>query len=164
MFLVGCPPDLEEQRHRIACRQLVIRTLLALAGGVLRTVYWHLAPETPGEIDHHQLMGLMFGKLNLLAYEGRELTRRNPAADTFRLLAEHLENVTAVTRIDDHAVRLDLDVIVLWGPDAEPTPADLPWHAQTARAQDIFGTPVPVAVVDGRLRVNRSRTPVFITA
>jgi hypothetical protein len=164
MFLVGCPPDLEQERHRIACRQLVTRTLLALAGGVRRTVYWHLAPETPGEIDHHQLMGLMFGKLNLLAYEGRELTRRNPAADTFALLARHLENVTAVTPIDDHAVRLDLDVVVLWGPDTAAAPVVLPWHAETARAQDIFGTAVPVAVVDGRIHVNRTETPVFITA
>lgn len=80
------------------------------------------------------------------------------------VLAGHLENVTTATLIDDHAVRLDLDVVVLWGPDDELTPADLPWHAETARGQDIFGTPVPVAVVDGRLRVNRSRTPVFITA
>jgi hypothetical protein len=164
MFLVGCPPELEEERHRIACRQLVTRTLLALAGGVRRTAYWHLAPEVPGEIDHLQLLGLMFGKLNLLAYEGRELTRRNPAADTFALLSGYLENVTSVTPIDDHAVRLDLDVVVLWGPYVEPTPADLPWNAETATARDIFGTPVPVAVVDGRLHVERSQTPVFITA
>ncbi len=164
MFLVGCPQELEDERHRIACRQLVTRTLLALAGGVERTVYWHLAPEVPGEIDHLQLMGLMFGKLNLLAYDGRALTRRNPAADTFALLAWHLKNVTVVTPIDDHAVRLDLEAIVVWGPDTEPTPADLPWHAETAQARDIFGTPVPVAVVAGRVHVNRSETPVFITA
>lgn len=164
MFLVGCPKELAEERDRIACRQLVTRTLLALAGGVRRTVYWHLAPEVPGEIDHHQLMALMFGKLNLLAYEGRELTHRNPAADTFALLAGHLENVTAVTPIDDHAVRLDLEVLVVWGPHADGTPADLPWNAETARAHDIFGAPVPVAVVDGRVRVERSPIPLFITA
>lgn len=160
MFLVGCPPALEEERHRIACRQLVVRTLLAFAGGVRRTAYWHLAPEVPGEIDHHQLMALMFGKLNLLAYDGREPTRRTPAADVFALLARHLENVTAVTRVDDHAVRLDDDVLVAWGPDD----ADLPWHAETARAQDIFGTPVPVTVAAGRVRVDRGATPAFITA
>src|SRR5262249_2214360 len=144
--------------------QLGTRTLLALAGGVERTVYWHLAPEVPGEIDHLQLMGLMFGKLNMLAYDGRALTRRNPAADTFALLAEHLKNVTTVTPVDDHAVRLDLEAIVVWGPDARHTATDLPWHAETAQAQDIFGRPVAVAVVDGRVHVNRSETPVFITA
>lgn len=158
MFLVGCTPEQEAERHRIACRQLVTRTLLALAGGVRRTVYWHLAPEVPGEIDHLQLMGLMFGKLNMLAYDGRELTRRNPAADAFALLAEHLKNVTAVTQLDDHAVRLDGDVLVVWGPN----PADLPWHAETARAQDVFGAPVPVRVEDGRVRVQCSETPVFV--
>jgi hypothetical protein len=114
MFLVGCPPELEALRHQIACRQLVIRTLLALAGGVRRTVYWHLAPEVPGDIDHLQLMGLMFGKLNMMAYEGRELTKRNPAADAFELLAHHLADATEVTQVDDHSVRIDDRVLVRW--------------------------------------------------
>jgi hypothetical protein len=122
MFLVGCPQELEEKRHRIACRQLVVRTLLALAGGVERTVYWHLAPEVPGEIDPYQLMGVMFGKLNLLAYEGRELTRRNPAADAFAFLAAHLRDATTVTQLDDHRVRIDDRVIVKWTDDVDEIP------------------------------------------
>lgn len=51
MFLVGCPPELEAKRAPIACREVVTRTLLALACGIRSTNYWHLAPETPGEID-----------------------------------------------------------------------------------------------------------------
>lgn len=172
MFLVGCPPELEDKRHRIACRQLVTRTLSALAGGVRRTVHWHLAPETPGEIDPYQLMGVMFGKLALFAYEGRELTRRHPAADTFELLAGHLATATEVVRVDDHAVRIEgpEPVLVVWaagdpfdGEDADPVPADLPWPATTARGTDVFGKPVPVTANDGIVRVGRSVTPVFVT-
>lgn len=43
MFMAGCPPQLEAKRQRISCRQLVMRTLLALADGVRRTAYWNLA-------------------------------------------------------------------------------------------------------------------------
>jgi hypothetical protein len=39
MFMEGCPAELEAKRHRIACRQVVMRTLLALADGVHRTAY-----------------------------------------------------------------------------------------------------------------------------
>lgn len=172
MFLVDCPPELAAKRHRIACRQLVTRTLLALAGGVRGTCYWHLAPETPGEIDPYQLMGVMFGKLNLFAYEGRELTHRYPAADAFALLAGQLAGATGVTTVDEHAVRIDKDdpVLVVWaagdtfdGEDDEPAQAELPWHAPTANAVDVFGKPVPIGVLDGKIRIQRSDTPVFIT-
>ena len=64
------------------------RTLLALAGGALRTAYWNLAPEYPGPVDHQQVMHLLIGKLPLLAYQDGRLGCRHPAADTFALLAE----------------------------------------------------------------------------
>jgi hypothetical protein len=172
MFLVGCPPELEEKRHRIACRQLVTRTLAALAEGVRRTFYWHLAPETPGDIDPYQIMGVLFGKLALFAYEGRDLTHRHPAADTFALLAAHLADAISVTRIDNHAVRIDgqAPALVVWAPgdpfdgeDAEPVPADLPWPAATAHGTDVFGAAVQVSLADGRVRFARSVTPVFVT-
>ena len=47
----GCPAELEAKRNRISCRQLVMRTLLALADGVHRTAYWNLAPEYPGPVN-----------------------------------------------------------------------------------------------------------------
>jgi Beta-galactosidase len=48
MFMRGCPPELEAKRHRINCRELVMRNLLALSVGVRRTVCWNLAPDIPG--------------------------------------------------------------------------------------------------------------------
>ena len=68
MFMAGCPPELEARRARINCRQIVMRTLIALAEGVRRTAYWNLAPEYPGPVDHLQMMHLMIGKLPLLGY------------------------------------------------------------------------------------------------
>ena len=87
MFLAGCPAELEAKRDRINCRQVVMRTLLALAEGVRRTAYWNLAPEYPGPVDHLQMMHLMIGKLPLLGYRDGQLSVRHPAADTFALLA-----------------------------------------------------------------------------
>ena len=48
MLMRGCPPELEAKRHRINCRELVMRNLLALSVGIRRTVCWNLAPEIPG--------------------------------------------------------------------------------------------------------------------
>lgn len=170
MFLADCPPALAAKRDRIACRQLVTRTLFALAGGVRRTVYWHLAPEVPGDIDPYQLMALMFGKLNLLAYEGRELTHRNPAADTFALLANHLAGATTVTQLDECTVRIGDDKIAFWtigdafdGEDEDPVPDELPWSAATAHAVDVFGTPVPVWTIGSKIHFERTVTPGFVT-
>jgi hypothetical protein len=33
MFMRGCPPELEAKRHRINCREVVMRNLLALSAG-----------------------------------------------------------------------------------------------------------------------------------
>jgi hypothetical protein len=100
MFMRGCPPELEAKRHRINCREIVMRNLLALASGVRRTICWNLAPEIPGYENHLSVMDLLFGKLALLDYEGTELSRRHPAADTFALVAGRLTDVDSVVRIE----------------------------------------------------------------
>ncbi|HEY7174070.1 MAG TPA: hypothetical protein VH442_04050, partial [Micromonosporaceae bacterium] len=100
MLMDGCPPELAAKRHRINCRQLVARTMLALSCGIRRTAYWNLAPEIPGWHDPYQMMHLLFGKLPLLDYDGDKLTLRHPAADTFAALTEHVAGVTGVRRID----------------------------------------------------------------
>ena len=47
MFMRGCPPELEAKRHRINCRELVMRNLLALSVGVRRTVCWNRPRTSP---------------------------------------------------------------------------------------------------------------------
>jgi hypothetical protein len=179
MFMAGCPPELEARRHRIACRQLVQRNVLALADGVRRTLFWSLAPEVPGPVDPYVLMHLLVGKLPLLDYDARrELTVRYPEADTFALLANHLTGVECVTRVeltDQPTVlafnvhRTSDDVTVVWerrdtfaGEADPPVGVDLPWSSSDAHAVDAFGQPRTTTLHLGRLHLEVTDTPVFI--
>jgi hypothetical protein len=180
MFMAGCPAELEAKRHRIACRQVVQRTLLAQACGVHRTAYWNLAPEYPGPVDHHQMMHLLIGKLPLLSYCDGRLGGRNPAADTFALLADQLTGTQAVTRLRRsdhpalHAFRVDRGergpLLVLWdhrdafhGEDEPPVTITWPWPGAAATATDVFGQTQTLPGQDGQLRLPVSLTPLFIT-
>jgi hypothetical protein len=181
MFMRGCPPELEARRHRINCRELVMRNLLALSAGVRRTVCWNLAPEIPGYENPLSVMDLLFGKLALLGYEGAELSHRHPAADTFALLADQLAGVDSVVRIEVpgrpgiylfEVGRGGRDpLLVVWerrdpfdGEDDPPVPFDWSWPASRARAVDALGQPQPAEVADGRLRLQVSETPLLVTA
>ena len=178
MFLVGCPEELEARRQRIQCRQIVQRTMLALAGGVRRTAYWNLAPEAPGPADHRQMMALLIGKLPLMEYEGRELTVRLPAAGTFALLARQLAGATAVTgrELAGHpsvrAFEVTRDgrgpLLVLWdqrdtfsGEDEPPAEVRWPWPGPAATVIDAFGESWPVNAEDGALPLRVGATPLF---
>jgi hypothetical protein len=179
MFMDGCPPELEAKRHRINCRQLVARTVLALAGGLRRLAYWNLAPEIPGWHDPYQMMHLLFGKLPLLDYQGTVLDRRRPAAETFARLSERLADVTGVRRISLREAPLiyafDIErgpappLLVVWdqrdwfdGEDEPPTAVCLPWSADSARAVDAFGRPQSVEVSNDQVHVAVADTPIFI--
>jgi hypothetical protein len=177
MFLVGCPPELDAKRHRINARTLVAHTVTALAAGVPRTLYWNLAPEVPGEIDPRQLMGLMFGKLPLLSYQGKELAVRHPAADTFALLAGELAGATGAAAVDAgvatvRAFRVERaggPLLVLWderdvfdGEDEPPLDATAAWSGP-ATARDAFGAEVEVKAAGDRLTVLVGATPVLIS-
>lgn len=181
MFLEGCPAEVEALRDRINCRQVVMRNLLALAGGIRRTAYWNLAPEVPEPVDPRQMMHLMFGKLPLLAYEDRSLTRHRPAADTFALLARELAGVEQVRRLPIagrptvyafEVQRADRPpLLVLWDHrdqitgETEPSVrVDVPWNTPAATSIDAFGEAHATSVRDGALSVDVSITPLFVTA
>jgi len=179
MFLAGCPPQLEAKRQRINRRQVVTRTMLALASGVHRTAYWNLAPEYPGPVDDHQMMYLIIGKLPLLGYTDGKLAERHPAADTFALLAGHLAGAQAVVQADP-GDRPGLNVfeihrpghhprLVLWdqrdtftGEDEPPVAVSWPWPAATATVTDAFGQRHVVRSADGRIGLRVSDTPLLV--
>jgi hypothetical protein len=180
MFLEGCPPELEARRHRINCRQLVARTLLALSEDVTRLAYWNLAVEVPAKVDPRQMMHLFFGKLTLLEYEDGALARRRPAADTFALLADRLAGATAVRRttVDErpslYAVEVDRPergpLLVLWerreafdGETQPPDPIEWPWPDSSATVVDAFGVAVAYEVENGHIKLSITDTPVFIS-
>jgi hypothetical protein len=182
MLMAGCPPELEQLRHRINCRELVSRNLFAFSTGVRRTVCWHLAPEIAHYEDPFTMMELLQGKLLLLNHDDDgHLTRREPAAETFRLLAEHLDGARSVARVplDRHPDVFAFLVtrpgqpplIVLWkhgdlfsGEDEPPTTVLWRWPHDRAVAVDALGATQTVQLHDGSLSLSVSVTPLFVTA
>jgi hypothetical protein len=179
MFMAGCPAELEAKRDRIGCRQVVMRTLLALGEGVHRTAYWNLAPEYPGPVDPLQMMHLMIGKLPLLGYREGQLSVRHPAADAFALLARQLASARAVrkTEADGPATVRAFEVdraeggplLVVWdhrdpfdGEDEPPVTVTWPWPAAKATVTDTFGHSWTVPGQDGRIRLTICDTPLFV--
>jgi hypothetical protein len=181
MFMAGCPPELDELRDRINCREIVSRNLFALAEGVRRTVCWQLAPEVSNFEDPFTMMELMHGKLPLLAYADGKLARRRPAADTFAMLAGLLDGADSVTRadrVDDPDVfafvidRADSDpALVVWqngdlifGEQEPPTMLEWDWPHDTLVATDAFGAATTLQPTGGRARLAVSITPTFLTS
>jgi hypothetical protein len=183
MFMRGCPKELEDKRHRINCRELVMRNLLALSSGVRRTVCWNLAPDIPGYENPLSIMDLLFGKLALMGYVGTELRHRHPSAETFALLADQLAGVEVdgVTRLEvpERPSVLLFEahrsgrgpLLVVWdqrdsfhGEEEPPIAVDWPWPAPQAKAVDALGAAQSADVLDGRVHLQVSVTPLFVTA
>jgi hypothetical protein len=177
MFMDDAPPALAAKRDRINCRQIVTRNVLALAAGVTPTVCWNLAPEIPDYRDPFNMMGFLFGRLALMDYDGGSIARRHPSADTFALLAAYLNDATEVRRLDPpdlcafavtHADGRTLQIIwadgdVFSGEDAPPIVVEWSWPHPAARVVDAFGTEEVIAATDGKIRLEVSVTPVFLS-
>ena len=176
MFLAGCPKDLEEKFHRIACRDLVMRNLLALSSGVQKTMYWDLWHDTSKRDD---LMHLMYARFRLLDYDGGVLKKRYPSADAFRRMTEALAGVEAVRRVEvpgrpatylfEVSRRKWEPVFVVWerrdvfsGEDQPAVTFEWAWDTPAAKAFDALGQDVHARVTDGRLSLSVSATPIFI--
>ncbi len=178
MFMQGCPPSLEARRHRIACREIVTRNLLAMASGVKLTLAWNLAPEVPNYRDPFNLMGFLSDKLALLTYQHDELARREPAAETFARFAGLLEGATAVRRVETDLGIVAMEVTrpggslyVFWaeadpltGEDEPPKLIEWPWTAETAHVSDVFGISRDATATSGLLSLGVSVTPLFVWA
>lgn len=182
MFMDGCPPELETRRHRIACRQLVMRNVLAIASGIDRTLYWNLAPEVPQPVDPYMLMHLLVAKLPMLGFRDGALAVRHPEANTFELLVRTFGHVERIDRLADashrnppsvQAFRVSRShlapVHVVWdrrdpfdGECQAPVAVTLDWPEGSARAVDVFGKPQAVEVVAGEMHVSVTDTPIFI--
>jgi hypothetical protein len=176
MFMEGCSPELEEKRHRINCREMVSRCLLALSGGVEKMLCWNLANE---KVDRANLMHLLFDKYKLFDYEKGVFKQPYPAAETFRRMTEILGEVEHVRRLNlpDHPDIYLFEVqrrergllFVVWerrdafaGEDDPATDVMWRWDMPRARAMDVFGATIPTRVNDGLLHLAVSLTPVFI--
>ena len=176
MFMEGCLPELEEKRHRINCREVVSRCLLALSAGVQKMLCWNLANE---KVDHNNLMHLLFDKHKLFDYEHGVFKQSYPAAEAFHRMVEALGDVEHVQRINlsEHPSIYLFEVqrhergplFVVWerrdafaGEDEPATPVTWRWPAHQAQAIDVFGETIPTRLQDGHLHLSVSLTPVFI--
>ena len=177
MFMQDCPPALEAKRHRIACREMVTRNLLAFAAGIELTLYWNLAPEVPNYRDRYNLMGFVSDKLALMDFVHGGLTRREPAADAFARVAAHLANATHIRRLDSEEGLVVIEiaqeagsVLVFWleanaftGEDEPPRPITWPWATGIAHIVDIFGSARDLVVADGQLSLGVGVTPLCVS-
>ncbi|MBO0781228.1 MAG: hypothetical protein J2P37_20610 [Ktedonobacteraceae bacterium] len=176
MFMEGCSAELEEKRHRINCRELVTRSLLALSEGVQKMLCWNLANE---KVDRYNLMHLLFDKHKLLDYEKGVFKEPYPAAETFRRMTHLLAGIEQVQRIEiperpaiylfEVRRRERGPLLVVWerrdtfGGEEDPAvPFEWPWSTSKAQAIDVFGEAVSVQVDGGYLHLSVSVTPVFI--
>lgn len=184
MFMMDCPEQSEALRDRIACRDLVLRTVLALSAGVSRTACWSLGPEGDGTddetLDRYDFLMLLFGKLALFRHDGdRVLARPLPAADTFAQLAALLAGAQRVRRVEvaDRPDRYVFEVdrrgrgpaLVAWdrhdaltADDAPSSALRWPWPGSAVSAVSALGAAVPVRVAGGELHTEVSATPVLI--
>jgi hypothetical protein len=176
MFMQGCPPGLEAKRHRIACREIVTRNLLAMASGVNLTLAWNLAPEVPNYRDPFNMMGFLSDKLALMAYQHDELSKREPAAETFARFATLMDGATAVRRVETNLgiVAMEVDrptgpLYVFWaeadpftGEDEPPKLIEWPWPAETAHVCDVFGISRDAVPTSGHLSIGVTNTPLFV--
>jgi hypothetical protein len=177
MFMQGCSPALEARRHRIACREVVTRALLAMSCGVDLVLWWNLAPEVPNYRDRFNLMGFVSNKLALMDFVHGELTRREPAADAVERLTGYLDGAKSVRRLESEAglvvIGIERDigpVLVMWieadaftGEDEPPRLITWPWPGATAHVVDVFGSSRDVATVDRQLSLGVGVTPLFIS-
>ena len=178
MFMDGCSDELAAKRHRINCREIVTRNLLALSTGVTRTVCWNLGPEVPNYDDPYNLMGFLSGKFALMAYAGKVLQHLHPAAKTFRQLAWQLADATEVTRLesDENITVIEVQrerrppLTVFWrngdvfaGDDEPGIAVEWRWRKGTPTAIDAFGASLPCECEHDALRLTVSVTPVFVT-
>lgn len=176
MFMEGCSPELEAKRHRINCRELVSRAILALSAGVQKMLCWNLANE---KVDPHNLMHLLFDKHKLLDYEKGQFKQPYPAAETFRLLTHLLASVERVRRIELAAqpeiylfeiTRGDRTTLfVVWerreafsGENEPATSFTWPWPVSRARVTDVFGASTFLEEKGRQLHLPISLTPLFV--
>jgi hypothetical protein len=176
MFMVGCPQELEERFQRIACRQLVMRNILALSAGIERTLFWDFWHDRS---QPHDLMQLMFGKQVLMDLADGQFKPRKPITDTFQLLARALVGTKQVKEIDvperPSTYRFKVErngrspLFVVWerrdafkGEEEPPVSLIWDWPYAEAKALDAFGKSVPTEPGNGKLKMEVGATPILI--
>ncbi|GHO41892.1 hypothetical protein [Ktedonospora formicarum] len=176
MFMDGCAPELEQKRHRINCREVVTRCVLALSAGVQKMLCWNLANPM---VDRANLMHMLFDKYKLIAYEDGMFKDLYPAAETFRLFMnmlggfEHVRKVYVPERPTLYLFEVERlergPLYIVWerrdtfsGEDEPAIAWSWKWPSSQAHAIDVFGNEIPIQISHGHVHLSVSLTPVFL--
>ncbi len=176
MFMIGCSKELDDKYHRLQCRDIVIRNVLAFSSGVQKTMFWDLSHSND---DKYAIMTLMFGKNKLVEYDNGEVTKEYPEAKTFKLMTSYLNHIENIERINipqkDSLYFFEVTraarnpVYVVWekrdpffGEDKPATNYSLPLNLQSAKAYDVFDNSIPLQISGNYLHIKVSGTPIFI--
>jgi hypothetical protein len=96
MFMMGCSRDLNDKLHRLQCRDIVVRNILAFSAGLQKTMYWDFWHSTD---DKYNIMTLMFGKNKLVEYENGTLIKKYPEAHVFKRMSGYFSNIRTIKRV-----------------------------------------------------------------
>ena len=173
MFLNDAPADLEAKHDRIHCRDLVQRTLLALAAGLEKTWYWDLDEHWHPDLGPHPL----FGKLFLVDLKKDQ---RRPIFYVYKKFQSLLAGFTAIERVDTGFANVYLfeidrgergDLFVAWEKRDPFDGEDLPpltcrwtfsWNGIMV-AEDLFGWHDEIAIdPNGVATFQLTDTPIFL--
>jgi hypothetical protein len=174
LFLNPDDPALAQQMLRLQSNDLIVRNLLALSSGVVKTAFfaaWHDAmdPDAPNTV--------LFGAMRLLDYDQGRFKQGRPIAASFARLAAALEGETAVSRVENadqtdvFAFRVDRKgrrpLLIAWrrppqvGAPAVAAMVKIPWSA-SAKAVDALGERVGLTSDGHAISLMISDNPVLI--
>ena len=168
MFLENTRPDLDEKRHRIHCRDIVSRTIVALSVGVKKLWLWNLVN------DPH----LVFGKFRLM---DSKFTQRYPAFYAYQRMASKLKGIKSIRRITTKKEDLYLfgierekrsNLYVLWqkrslfeGENQPKIPFEFKFEEKSegqVKIMDVFGEEWTGEIKQNILKLDINDTPLFI--
>ena len=163
---------LEEKRHRIQCRDVTARTIIALASGVEKCWWWNLVE------DNNNPLGIyhpVYGKLRLM--EKSDWSKR-PAYYAYQIMADNLNGIDSIEQIsmsnEDiylfECTKIDESTTyVLWekrdlfyGEEQPSTAFELSCPFKAARITDVFGNEEVKSVNEDVIAIQILDTPVFI--
>jgi hypothetical protein len=171
MFLKNPPNELEEKRHRINCRDVVQRTVLALSSGVQKLWYWNLISRRHPKHGPHPI----FGKLRLL---DERFEKRYPAFYVYKRMVDKMHDIDSIERVSTRNKDIYLfkvnrkrqqELYIVWhkrdlfhGEDQPPEREELFLDCKKVKITDIFGKQIMENTIDGKVLVSVTGTALYM--
>jgi hypothetical protein len=176
MFLMGFEPEWAARLLRLQSADLVVRNLMALESGAIRTAFFDLWHDTA---DGDSPNTVIYGAFRLLDHDhSGSLQQELPLSQPFKRLTTALAGETLVRRIPlaadpaIYAFRVERKdrgpLLVAWrrperlGGTCLPVHIEIPWTEPTTHGIAIDGTEPAFRQKEGRLTVNLSDMPILI--